>query len=162
VPKTIRPTLVLAISLAVAWMSSAGAGVRVTFGGVNTSGMPGQEAEGYEVIGSYLRLLGTRYLRPKDNLDIVVLEYTHPGFDVPNRSQARVLNSNTPPRIKLRYRLERSHAVIASGEETLSDAYSMGMAHPDTAVSVDKFKYEKSILDDWFRRNFSTDRTPAR
>jgi hypothetical protein len=162
VPKTVGPTLALAVSLAVVSVSPVGAGVRVTLQGIDTSGMPGQEAEGYEVIRNYLRQLGARYLRPQDNLDIVVLEYSRPGFDVPNRSQLRVVTGNTPPRIKLRYRLERSHAVVASGEETLSDAYAMGMAHPDTTVSVDKFKYEKSILDDWFRRNFSTGRTPDR
>jgi hypothetical protein len=58
----------------------------------------------------------------------------------------------TPPRIKLRYALTERGRRIGSGEETLSDInYQM---NPSAHLSSDRYVYEKTLLDDWFRRTF--------
>jgi hypothetical protein len=45
---------------------------------------------------------------------------------------------------------------MRSGEETLTDInYQM---NPSARFSGDRYIYEKALLDDWFRRIFSTGR----
>jgi hypothetical protein len=75
-------------------------------------------------------------------------------------SRLRVYNGATPPKIRLRYRLERHHKVVAAGEDSLSD--QSYQSRPDVARSSDVLRYEKAMLDDWFRQKFSAGRPAAR
>ena len=53
------------------------------------------------------------------------------------------------PHMHLRYRIEQNGKVLSSGEQRLSDAnYMMG----SNRYSDDMFRYEKQMLDDWFRK----------
>jgi hypothetical protein len=50
--------------------------------------------------------------------------------------------------------------VIAAGEDALSDPFYLSNA--STVASSDTFKYEKALLDDWFRKRFATGRSRSR
>ncbi len=53
------------------------------------------------------------------------------------------------PRMHLRYNIEQDGKVLSSGERRLSDPnYQMGFSRQDN----DMFRYEKQMLDDWFRK----------
>ncbi len=64
----------------------------------------------------------------------------------------RILRPVTWPRIKLRYALTSDGLEVATGEELVSDrSYLM---RPSTRRCHDALRFEKAMLDDWFRRRF--------
>ena len=54
------------------------------------------------------------------------------------------------PRIHLRYRVEQDGKVLKEGERQLSDSSYMSGSN---RYSSDLFRYEKQLLDDWFRKD---------
>jgi len=137
--------------------AQAAASVQVSFSGsASYSDADRRDASAFEAIRAHLQRLGARYLGPRDALTVTVLDLDLAGFDMSGfgPSNLRVLNGVTPPRIKLRYRLTRGRKVVAAGRETLSNAFYMNQ--PGAASSLDTFKYEKALLDDWFRERFAS------
>lgn len=103
----------------------------------------------------HLEALGARDLTPTQTLTIEVLDIDLAGeLRWWGAGEVRVLRSINWPRIKLRYTLMRDDEVVLSGEELVSDrAYLM---RPSLRRSRDPLRYEKAMLDDWFRRRFNT------
>jgi hypothetical protein len=103
---------------------------------------------------SHLESLGTE-LQPHQSLTVDVL-------DVDLAGQAEVIDSNqqderiarefTAPRMKVRYVFEEGGQVIASAEETISDQNYLN--HPTLRYDSDPLRYEKYMLDSWFRQRF--------
>lgn len=88
-------------------------------------------------------------------LEIEVLELDLAGRFEPWRARSydvRSLTDITWPRMTLRYTLTQGGRVTARGEERISD-----MAYLMTAgmrFDSDSLRYEKKMLDDWFRLRF--------
>jgi hypothetical protein len=105
---------------------------------------------------TYLQRLGERFLAPGQILSIDVLNIDLAGHYEPwrrNLSDVRIMRDVTPPSFRLRYVLREKGRPTRSGEDTLTDInYQM---NPSARFSSDRYAYEKALLDDWFRRNFS-------
>ena len=56
------------------------------------------------------------------------------------------------PRLRLRYTLEQHGKVIASGNAYLSDMSYL--QHINRYSSNDALRYEKRMIDDWFKNTF--------
>ncbi|OPH82628.1 DUF3016 domain-containing protein [Nitrobacter vulgaris] len=108
---------------------------------------------------AHLDRLGKRFLAPGQNLNIDIVDIDLAGYQQPLRfapNNVRIVNGVTLPRIVLRYALIERGRRVRSGEETLTDInYQM---NPSARFSGDRYVYEKALLDDWFRRTFSTSR----
>jgi hypothetical protein len=108
---------------------------------------------------AHLDRLGKRFLAPGQNLNIDIVDIDLAGYQQPFRfapNNFRIVTGVTPPRIVLRYALTERGRRMRSGEETLTDInYQM---NPSARFSGDRYIYEKALLDDWFRRIFSTGR----
>jgi hypothetical protein len=163
IAKLAAKSIACAIAAAVLGAAPAGAAVKVTFANAAqyTDGSR-YDASATAVIRTHLQRLAARYLDRGDSLAITVLDLDLAGYDLSSRgpNHLRVLNGATPPKIRLRYWLERNHKVIAAGEDALSDQFYLG--RPGTATSSDTFKYEKAMLDDWFRERFAAGRSRSR
>ena len=107
-------------------------------------------------IAAYLQQLGQRYLPPGRELTVEILDIDLAGqFEWWRRNayDTRIMREVTRPRIALRYRLEEKGAVLARAEEALTDPYYL--SNQAAQISGDPLRYEKSMLDDWFRARFA-------
>jgi hypothetical protein len=97
-----------------------------------------------------LERLGRRL--PGDRvLEIEVLDVDLAGYFEPWRIRApnaRVLTPATSPRIRLRFALLHDGHVVASGEDTVTDASYL--LRPSAVRSLDLLRYEEPMLRDWF------------
>ncbi len=103
----------------------------------------------------HLERLGTRYLRPGQTLKVEVLDVDLAGRFEPWRpfaSDVRIMLAVTWPRIKLRYSLEEGGAVRSAATETIVDQNYL--SHAGGYFASDSLRYEKAMLDDWFRARF--------
>jgi hypothetical protein len=120
-----------------------------------------EAAANCEAIARHLEHLAARSLPPGQLLEVDVLDVDLAGRIEPWRhefSDVRVMRGVTWPSIKLRYRLMQGQVVLASGEETVADM--MYLERTNTYPSSDSLRYEKRMLDDWFRKRL-IDRKPA-
>jgi phosphatidylethanolamine-binding protein (PEBP) family uncharacterized protein len=100
--------------------------------------------------------LAARYVRPEQTLSVTVVDLDLAGqFEWWHRNayDLRFLRDATPPRIKLRYVLRQGDAVLAEADETLTDVNYLSRA--GIRALADPLRYEKAMLEDWFRRRFS-------
>jgi hypothetical protein len=109
-------------------------------------------------IKAYILRLGARYVPPNQHVKITILDIDLAGMDETfrNPSLPRIMRESTWPRIRLRYELTQNRRVISSGEELVSDQMYLGRL--GTASSSDPLRYEKNMLDDWFRKKFAAGR----
>jgi hypothetical protein len=107
-------------------------------------------------IRKHLEKLGTQYLAPGQQLDVQILDIDLAGRLEPWRSfdhGVRYMRDITWPRIKLHYVLERNGADRIENEETLTDlSYLSHVVGP--YFSSDRLRYEKQMLDVWFKARF--------
>ena len=106
-------------------------------------------------IRQHLERLGQNFLKPDQNLTIEVLDLDLAGRFEPWHASAydvRYMRDITWPRMSLRYTLVQNGVTLAQGEETISDmSYLMDAG---ARLSSDSLRYEKTMLDDWFRKRF--------
>jgi hypothetical protein len=104
---------------------------------------------------SHLESLGAE-LQPHQSLTVDFLDIDLAGQTevvTPDRQQdERIARDFTGPRMKLRYVFEEGGQVIASAEETISDQNYLN--HPTLRTDGDPLRYEKYMLDNWFRQRF--------
>jgi hypothetical protein len=71
-----------------------------------------------------------------------------------NIHDIRIMRDVDAPSVKLRYTLTENGAVLASGEERITDmGYLQGIV--TITSNSDPLKYEKTMLTDWFRKRFA-------
>lgn len=108
-----------------------------------------------------LQRLGEIYLEPGQDLGIEVLDLDLAGrfqwWD-PSRGEVRIMDSVSWPRMRLRYRLIRDGRTVAAGEDLVSDMDYLSAA---AARGTDPLRYEKNMLEDWFRARFGGGRLPV-
>jgi len=167
--KMIRSLTVPAIAL-MAWTSGASAAVEVSFdrperytdaGLYGDYGSKARKATMRE-IRRHLERLAERHLQPRQKLIVEILDIDLAGRYEPWQPHAydvRILRDLTWPRIELRYRLEEGGTILVGDEETIADlSYLMG---PCPGFASDPLRYEKAMLDRWFKRRI-VERRPAR
>lgn len=156
-------SLIVAVMVVVAFAAPARAGVVVTyvhpeaFSDANLRGGYGEKARAPALDGirQHLERLSQRTLKPDQNLTIEVLDLDLAGRIEPwhaNAYDVRYMRDITWPRMTLRYMLVQNGVTLAQGEETISDMnYLMDAS---ARLSSDSLRYEKTMLDDWFRKRF--------
>jgi hypothetical protein len=109
------------------------------------------------ILDSSLQELGARYLPPALNLRIEVLDLDLAGRYEPWRldgRDVRIMRDVDPPRISLRYTLERAGQPPLMREETVTDM--VYLSRPEVRFhNGDPMAIEKAVLADWFRRRFA-------
>ena len=110
-------------------------------------------------LGEHFAWLG-KELPAGQDLKVEVLELDMAGRIRPNfrgGQDLRVLRGGADwPQMVLRYSLESNGRVIASGEDKLSDMDYLG--HINRYADGDSLRYEKRMIDDWFRKKFAARR----
>ncbi|WP_044873605.1 DUF3016 domain-containing protein [Pseudomonas sp. LFM046] len=110
---------------------------------------------------AHIEKLGERYLQAGQSLKVDIRDIDLAGRFEPWRVElhdVRIMRSVTWPRIKLHYRLEQDGKVLVSRDATVSD--QTYLEHGNYYFSSDRLRYEKAMLDDWFRWNIAPkDRT---
>jgi Protein of unknown function (DUF3016) len=72
----------------------------------------------------------------------------------------RILRDIYPPRFKLNYRLMEAGRILVERQETVVDPNYL--ANPGIYFSPsDPLRFEKAMLEDWFRRRFGEQRSAA-
>lgn len=158
----------LCLGLAIAgWSLSASAEVIVAFDHPETYTDVGLYADygakarepAMQGIRDHLAKLGQRYLRPGQKLTVEVLDVDLAGrFEPwhPLATHVRFMRDITWPRIKVRYSLAENGVVRLSDTETLIDQNYQARA--GAYLTSDPLRYEKAMLEDWFRARFGEGR----
>ena len=147
------------VAMALLASSSAWAGVQVRFEQPDKyTDVPFASRDRDQVLeglAEHFQLLG-KSLRPGQELKIEVTDIDLAGREDMTRRGAfgiRVMDGRADwPRMRLRYTLEQNGRVIASGNANLSDmSYLQRIGRYS---STDALRYEKQMIDDWFRNTF--------
>lgn len=106
-------------------------------------------------LSEHFTLLG-KALPAGQNLRVEVLDLDMAGRIHPNfrgHQDIRVLRGGADwPHMKLRYSLESNGQVIASGQDDLSDMNYLDRLNRYS--DGDSLRYEKRMIDDWFKQKF--------
>jgi hypothetical protein len=159
--KTVTQKLALA-ALFLLSAGSAAAGVTVTFvHPEDYSDMPLAAYDRDAIIrqfSDYYAYLGKR-LPPGQELKIEVLDIDLAGQVRPNfrrHNDLRVLrNGADGPQMHLRYTLESQGRVVQNGDEQLNNLSYMNRVNSYSS-SNDPLRYEKQMIDDWFKKIVTT------
>ena len=117
--------------------------------------------KGLNEIQRHLESLGERYLASGQELKVEILDIDLAGRHEPWRARAygvRIMRDITWPRIRLRYFLENEGTAATTAEESVIDMNYLG--RPSVYYASDLLRYEKQMLDDWFRARFVEHRAP--
>jgi hypothetical protein len=154
-----RLTAIAALLLA-AGAAQAGGVVNVTFvepekfydAGNNKH----EEPINLKVIEQFLQDLGKRYLPDGQVLNLEVLDVDLAGYVRPTRTgtELRVVRGKADwPSFSLRYDLVAGGQSLKHGEERVKDLTYTG--HIQSYGTRDPLRYEKQMLDAWFRERFT-------
>lgn len=155
------------------WAGATHAGVKVSFDQperFTDAGLYGEygaasRAATLGELRTYLERLGARYLRPDQTLSIEIRNIDLAGRYEPWQTgsygayNVRFLRGVTWPRIAVRYTFEERGEILVRAEETVTDLnYQMNAGvHPYSEV----LRYEKAMLDNWFKSRFVKRQPPA-
>lgn len=106
-------------------------------------------------LSDYLVGLGQRYLPANQRLEIKVTDIDLAGRYEPWRNynpDVRYMVDVTWPSVSLQYRLLEDGHEIAHGEQRVADMNYL--RRPAARANNDSLRYEKAMLDDWFRDQF--------
>jgi hypothetical protein len=109
-------------------------------------------------LSAHFGKLGAR-LAPGEELRVEVLDVDLAGRLYPNASgrELRILSANSDwPTMLVRYSLTANGNVIESGEDRLSDMMFLGRTN--RYYQGDALRFEKVMINDWFRQKFSARR----
>lgn len=119
------------------------------------------ESNTLKILSTHLQQLGTRYLPEGQKLSIEVLDVDLAGEKRWRRgTEIRIVRGRADwPRITLRYTLQdASGQTLRQAKETVSD---MGYRDHADFGDNDPLRYEKRMLDDWFRKSFAQQQARA-
>jgi hypothetical protein len=111
-------------------------------------------------VARYLDELGRRYLLPEQALAIQVLDVDLAGQYEPWRRDAynvRIYRDVYPPRITMRYQFTDVNGDVLDREEVVSDIDYL--SNPRARFTHAPLRYEKPMLENWFRRQFGDRRS---
>jgi hypothetical protein len=149
----------VAAALSLLAAGSASAAVTVTF--VDTdkySDMPqfdGDKKRVLDALETHFKTLAAG-LPPGQDMKVEVLDVDLAGRIDPMRNphDIRILRGMADwPKMKLRYSIEEQGKVLKSGSESIADMTYMD--HLNRYNSSDALRYEKKMIDDWFKSTVS-------
>jgi len=115
-----------------------------------------QQQQVMQGLEAHLKALGSKQFTASQTLLIEVLDVNLAGEEhpIPSRgAMLRVLRAATPPSMQLRYTLSEAGVVLRSAESRLSDlGYQDGI---NRYQGSDALRYEKAMVDGWFKTEFS-------
>jgi hypothetical protein len=105
----------------------------------------------------YLKTLGDRYLPPRTNLKIDVLDLDRAGRPAMNLpTEIRIIRGKADmPCMELVYTLEAENKAVLSRRERVCDPDYLRRLEPQYSEH-DPLVYEKRMLAHWFRARFAT------
>ena len=164
--KTVFKNLALA-GLVLAAAGSASAGVTVAFANPDQFRdmpfSPGDRADVLKDLTEHFERLG-KDLPPGHDLRVEVLDLDLAGEMRPNfrgHHEIRILRGGADwPRMQVRYTLESNGQVISRGEDALSDM--MYLNRSTRYADGDTLRYEKRMIDDWFKQKFAAPKAARR
>jgi hypothetical protein len=112
---------------------------------------------------AHLEALGAKHLRPDQTLAIEILDVDLAGrLEWPRgfAGELRVLTDIDAPRFVIRYRLSEGARQVLRAEETVTDVNFR--SRTGAYFRSDRLRYEKALLDDWFRARILERRPPPR
>lgn len=113
-------------------------------------------------LGRHIERLADRYVAPGQHLMLEVLDIDLAGrrepLSMPSQD-TRYLQATTWPQIKVRYRLQEGGIVLAQADEIIVDRTYL--QRPAARASNDPLRFEKIMLDDWFRQRFGPPRSSS-
>jgi hypothetical protein len=115
-------------------------------------------------LAAHLQKSATGQLAAGQTLEVTFTDIELAGdfepWQGPRLNDVRVLRDIYPPRIALNFTLRNAQGeVIDQGERKLTDlGYLQGLSLPN---NQDSLRYEKRMLNDWLRRELSTERATA-
>lgn len=155
------PLILVSVATAVTAVTAAVAGtVTVAFVDApryaDAGATPWEREANLKVLTQHLQRLGERHLPEGQTLAVEVLDVDLAGTLRPSRragADLRVVKGGADwPRIHLRYSLAVPGQPARAGEESLADMnYTRGMAG---ARASEPLRYEKQLLDSWFKARF--------
>lgn len=110
-----------------------------------------------DALTKHFEKAGARYLKPGQSLKVEVLDLDLAGrveWWRTNFHDARILRDIDSPMIKLRYTLTEDGRTVSSGEERVRDLDYLWGIRPWIGQH-EALKYEKNMLNDWFRARFA-------
>jgi hypothetical protein len=166
-PMLRRISLALLLTLSAA---TAAAGVRVAFiqperftdASLSGSFARGPDEPALSRLKVHLEGLGARHLRPDQVLSIEIVDVDLAGrMEWPRRfvGEVRVLRDIDAPHVVLRYSLDESGRVTLQGAEDVTDLNYR--SRYNAYYRDDALRYEKALLDAWFRDRI-VERRPQR
>ena len=160
--RSIAATALLAVA---ATAASAAGTVNVTFvdpdnyydAGTTKHDVPANLKE----LELFLKELGQRFLPDEQVVSISVLDVDLAGYVKPLAGQGREVRvargATDWPRFKLRYTWETNGAPVKSAEEMVADMNYGRHGQSYLYTTRDPLRYEKQMLEGWFRSRFTTD-----
>lgn len=121
------------------------------------------EPRNLKTLEAWFKTEGARYLASGQTLRIEVTDVDLAGHMKPGRllNDLRVVSGQADwPSIQLRYVLESGGQTLSSGEDRLSDLNYLG--YTGRLKPNDPLRYEKKMIDDWFKSRFGLDGAAAR
>ncbi len=155
-------TTILVLVLAPAWLAARAATAQVEF--VNPDKFTdagrqyrgGERDENLEKIRRHFVEQAGKRLPADQKLDVWVTDVDIAGYYDPRQKfadEVRVVKDIYPPKLAMRFKLARADgAVVKEGERKLSDRNFLTRA---SRYDTDGLGYEKMLIDDWFRREFT-------
>lgn len=116
-------------------------------------------------IARYLQTTAAKPLQPGQTLDVTLIDIKRAGdyepWHGPRGRDIRVLRDIYPPRISLQYTLkDASGRIVSEGDARLSDSgYLQGSG---LLTDSDPLRYEKRLINDWVKRQLTSQATAAR
>ena len=111
-------------------------------------------------LAGHLRELGDRYLRPGDELRILLVDVDRAGRPRLGPTETRMMRGDADfPCIELSFTLRANGGTAKDGLERVCDQrYLMSRRAAIKYSPNDPLAYEKVMLDDWFQIRFGTKR----
>ncbi|WKJ92374.1 DUF3016 domain-containing protein [Methylomonas montana] len=136
----------------------------LAIGGSSTAAVQDDLLKQFE---KHFKQLAERYLPGGDKLEIVVQDIDMAGatepWRAPNLNDTRFLRDIYPPRISLHYLwYDKAGGLKADQQEKLSDLNYLMLLDSAYYTNNDPLRYEKALLDRWFRRTFSSPERPKK
>jgi len=115
----------------------------------------------------HLKQLGESYLPEGDTLEIAIQDIDMAGamepWQTPGLIDTRIIRDIYPPRFSLHYLWRgKSGELKADKQEQLTDLNYLTWLDSSRYLNNDPLRYEKTLLDRWFRQTFSANAKPAK
>jgi hypothetical protein len=136
---------------------------RYTDLGLSGASTPAVQESLMKQLEKHLKQLGESYLPKGDRLEIMIQDIDMAGamepWRSPNLINTRIIRDIYPPRFTLNYLWHsKSGELKADRQEKLTDLNYLMQLDTARYMNNDPLRYEKALLDRWFRQRFSTDK----